>query len=291
MSIGNTLKFILQEEAGGDQTPGGGDDQTPTPTPSAEPTAPVMSSENWRDFLPEDIREDPSLVKYTDLGAFAKGHMNAVGMIGKDKITMPETDEQWSDTFNKLGRPADATGYDIKLPEGLTEEQQFDDEFTNTLRTTIHTLGLNNTQAQGINDFLYNISTNAANVATTAAKELDAAAATQLRTTYGADVDAVLDRSLRVVQAVGGEAVGDKITRADLAKNPILVDIFTKLADTVLEDQNLADGSGVVTAESLKATMNALMQNPAYMDRKNVEHQSTVDQVYKIRQQLNAHKT
>ena len=44
---------------------------------------------SWRDSLPEDIRDNSSLSKFTDVSTLAKSYINAEQMIGKDKFTIP----------------------------------------------------------------------------------------------------------------------------------------------------------------------------------------------------------
>jgi hypothetical protein len=263
----------------------------PDPTTPPEGTPPAgdtvtMSADNWRELIPEDIREDPSIAKYTDFGAFVKGHINAVGMIGKDKFTLPETDEQWTDIYGRLGRPDAADGYELTAPEGVSDEQKFDETFDKTLTEMMHGLGLSSKQAQGMNEFLYNTVVTSGKDTAEAGEALKAEALTELRSEYGANVDAHVEVSMRIIRELGGEGAEGKISKDDLLENPILVKILSGIANKVLEDTGLDGGEQGMTRTDIKTDIAEAMGHPAYMDRKHIEHKQQVDKVYALRQRL-----
>lgn len=257
-------------------------------TPPEDGDTVKMSADNWMEFVPEELREDPSITKYTDFGAFVNGHVNAVKMIGKDKMVVPETDEQFAEVYARLGRPEEPTGYELAVPEGVADEQKFSPEFETTLKTTLHTLGLNGKQAQGVNEFLYATLMASNESAKTVNDEMAAEALTELRKTYGADVDKFVDTSMQIVRQLGGDGADELITKEDLMANPILVKIFAGIADKVLEDVNLPGGQQGVTVADIQTEINELMSHPGYLDGKHVEHKRLVDRVYTLRQKLQA---
>ena len=81
--------------------------------PSGE-TAPAEAS--WRDSLPDDIKDNASLSKFSDVSTLAKSYINAEQMIGKDKFVVPSqsaSEEEWAEVYAKLGRPEAADQYQI----------------------------------------------------------------------------------------------------------------------------------------------------------------------------------
>ena len=94
---------------------------------------------NWRDSLSEDIRDNESLSKFTDIGALAKSYINAEQMIGKDKIVIPSTEDEWSNAYQKLGRPDSPDGYEIGKVEGL----EVNDDAMGFFKGLFHQTGLN----------------------------------------------------------------------------------------------------------------------------------------------------
>ena len=64
---------------------------------------------SWRDSLPDDIKGNTSLEKFSDVSTLAKSYINAESMIGKDKMVVPgvnTTEDEWNDIYTKLGRPS-----------------------------------------------------------------------------------------------------------------------------------------------------------------------------------------
>jgi len=89
----------------------------PTPTPTPEPTpTPVPTSENaFLDSLPEDIRAEPTMSRFKNVGDLAKSYLETRNAIGEDKVTIPKdlSDDKAMDAiYSKLGMPLDGK-YDI----------------------------------------------------------------------------------------------------------------------------------------------------------------------------------
>ena len=88
----------------------------PTTTPAATPTA--QPAPSWKDSISEEYRKDPNIEKFTEADALAKSYINAVKMIGQDKIAIPtknSTQETWDEAYTKLGRPESADKYNFNI--------------------------------------------------------------------------------------------------------------------------------------------------------------------------------
>jgi hypothetical protein len=134
---------------------GGNPAPAPAPTPSPEPTptpapAPSISfPENWKEALPEEIRQDPSLGAIKDIQNLAKSYVNAQKMVGKDKIIVPDqhaTAEDWKGVFRKLGLPENVEKYNVKA-EG------FQPEFINEFKAAAFNMNLMPNQAENLLGF------------------------------------------------------------------------------------------------------------------------------------------
>jgi hypothetical protein len=91
--------------------------------PAAKPTDP--NDTTWKDGLPDDLKNDPTIKNLKDVPAALRMLLNAQKLIGKDKLVIPEpsaTDEQWGEVMKKLGLPETVDKYDFKAPEGATPE-------------------------------------------------------------------------------------------------------------------------------------------------------------------------
>lgn len=78
-------------------------------------------AKSWRDSLPEDMRADPTLNKYSDLTNLAKAHVELQKKIGEKGIIKPGKDaspESWKAFREALGVPA-ADKYELGKFEGV----------------------------------------------------------------------------------------------------------------------------------------------------------------------------
>ena len=101
-------------------------------------------ADNWKDGLPEELRNEPSLAGVKNLTTLAKSYVNAQKMIGKNKISIPgenATDDERNAFFTALGRPATANDYKhdkVEIPEGY----ELDEEQVAAFRETAFNMGL-----------------------------------------------------------------------------------------------------------------------------------------------------
>lgn len=101
-------------------------------------------ADNWKDGLPEDLRNEPSLAGVKNLTTLAKSYVNAQKMVGKNKISIPgenATDDERNAFFTALGRPATANDYKhdkVEIPEGY----ELDDAQVAAFRETAFNMGL-----------------------------------------------------------------------------------------------------------------------------------------------------
>lgn len=101
-------------------------------------------ADNWKDGLPEDLRNEPSLAGVKNLTTLAKSYVNAQKMVGKNKISIPgenATDDERNAFYSALGRPATANDYKhdkVEIPKGY----QLDDAQVAAFRETAFNMGL-----------------------------------------------------------------------------------------------------------------------------------------------------
>ena len=73
-----------------------------------EPASGEPATDDWKSSLPEDLRMDPSIANAPSVESMAKSYVSAQRMVGLDKIAVPtehSTDEEWTQVYDKLGRP------------------------------------------------------------------------------------------------------------------------------------------------------------------------------------------
>ena len=256
-------------------------------TGSQESAPPAAS---FQDSLPEDLRGNPSLKNFNDVGSLAKSYVHAQRMVGADKIPLPgnnSTDDDWSRVYDKLGRPADIKDYDVSLPE-IFEDDGF--------RKSIHAAGLNQKQAASVAQFMQS-QTEAANGKLDAYREqakLDTE--TELRAEYGKAFGEKVQRA----QATAKYLLGSKgdptsednilgnIRLADgrmLGDHPDIIRMFEAMSHEIAEDD--LDG---VTTESAMTPQDAQDEidqlqadrKGAYWNKHHPEHDKAVARVQEL---------
>jgi len=112
----------------------------------------ITIPENWKEALPEDLRNDPSMGHIQTPEALAKSYIHAQKAVGKDKFFVPDenaTDDDWNEIHSKLGKPGTAKEYTFDFKTG----QSLDEDMLNKSREVFHKAGLNNKQAAVITQF------------------------------------------------------------------------------------------------------------------------------------------
>ena len=118
--------------------------------------AATTTSDDWKASLPEDIRDHPTLEKFTSPESLAKSYINAEKMIGADKVIIPkEGDEEgWKQVWAKLGRPESVDGYEFKPPENVPEGLEYSAEVDGRLAEMFHKRGLPKSMAASLREDL-----------------------------------------------------------------------------------------------------------------------------------------
>ena len=186
---------------------------TPVAEPAATPVAPILSTpvspvksdgtfiENWKDMLPDDLKNEESLNLIEDFPGMVKQFVNQRKAIGKNKVVLPtdKSDEnEWNMFYEALGRPKTETGYNApEIPEGMSEI--FTEERLNAAKAIAYKMGA--TQKQFAEYLNYEVGQVAALAGNEQKAELEARAGAEkeLRTELGAAYDERMHVANRIV--------------------------------------------------------------------------------------------
>lgn len=74
--------------------------------------------------LPDDLANEPSLRNFDDVSKLAKSYVHLVKMRGvpEDQLIKLPSDGNYSEVYNKLGRPEDPSGYEIDISNDLNKD-------------------------------------------------------------------------------------------------------------------------------------------------------------------------
>lgn len=225
---------------------------------------------SWRDQLPEDIRNDPSLTPYQDLIGLAKSHVHAQKMIGRDKIPVPgkdATDDDWNTVYSKLGRPEAPDKYDLKLPEGVKP----DDPHAMALKAMAHKAGMNPRQLQSVMDWMQTTTGEAAKTQKQIYEQEFNAGIESLKKEWGPAYDRELRRMDSAIEHFGGESLDAALKHPGIP-NKVRFELAKALAKagaTLSEDHQNGGGNGQsmgMTPAEMDAKIADLMASQAFND-------------------------
>ena len=112
---------------------GGGQETKMDPAPYDYSTmvgADGILSDNWRQGLPESIRNERCLDNIKNIGLLAQSYVHAQRAIGQNKVAVPNehsTPEEWSAFYKAGGRPDSEDGYStdqLQLPDGVSLDSE-----------------------------------------------------------------------------------------------------------------------------------------------------------------------
>lgn len=256
----------------------------------------------FADQLPEDIRGEATFKDIKDLGALAKSYHSAQKMLGVPKdqlLRLPADDkpESWAPVYDKLGRPAKADGYTIKVPDGAPAPEA---EAKTAMFAKAHELGFSQKQLDGMYGFLYE---QAAVVGAKTKADHDAAIAqsvTTLKTEWGQAYDQKMTQAMDTVSyyddtlKMGGN-LKKALDTTGLGNNPGMAKLFAALAANLKEDGKLTGkafgGDAVLAPVEARQSISALKSdtqfmknymNPNKRDQAHIDAVAKMEALYKI---------
>ena len=262
---------------------------TPVATPAAQPTS------TWKDSISEEFRKDPSIEKFTEIDALAKSYINATKMIGQDKIVIPtknSTQETWDEAYTKLGRPESADKYNFDVKSDVVN---MDESAIKSFAEQSHKLGLNNKQAAGILDFYKNNMEGSAQQAKIDTETAQSQAEQELRQEWGRDFDGKVKQAGALAKAnINPEILDMTLSNGiRLGDHPEIIKGFAKIAGMMSEDKIVAtESENVNTVADIETEISAITNDTdgPYWNKQHPDHDKIVQQVYTLREMLNADK-
>ncbi len=247
---------------------------------------------NWRDDLPDDIRDHQSLATINDVNALAKGYVHAQSMIGADKIPVPgkwADDDDWSEVYSRLGRPGDSNGYEIEAGDA-----EIDEDFLGWFKGTAHNAGLNNRQAQMIAQAYMEMAGENAGNEQIDTDQMRSQVESDLRKEYGNAYEDRLELGNGFIDEFGVEGLTDLVL-ADgmpLRNHPAFVKTLINAANfihtNVSEDAVIGNKDNIsITPQEAQGKVNELMRpDSPYWDRTHPMHNQLVQEVQELMQQI-----
>jgi hypothetical protein len=246
---------------------------------------------NWRASLPEEIRDHKSLDSIKDVGGLAKGYLHAQSMVGADKVPIPgqwATSDDWNMVYDKLGRPADADGYELEMGEGVEADAGMVEWF----KKTSHDVGLSGPQAQKLMAAYNEMQGGRTQTATDAVAQTRSNAELELKREWGQAYDQRIGYATAVLQNFDAEDMAE-LRMSDgslMGDNPAVVKLMSKVGQFIAEktgEDSFAGGkgSGVMAPDEAHSKLREITSKESpYWSARHPEHDWYVAEAMRLRE-------
>ena len=267
-------------------------------TQTTAPVAPTIATTNtstpttWKETISEEFRTNPNIEKFTEIDALAKSYINAVSMIGQDKVPVPNqnsTEDQWNEVYSKLGRPESPDKYKLEVNSDVVP---LDESAVKSFAENAHKLGLNNKQAQGILEYYKNSMEGSAQQAKIDTETYQAQAEQELRKEWGRSFDENIKKAGAIAKANMDAEILD-LTLSDgrrLGDHPAIIKGFANIANLMSEDKMIGTGEDNATSgRDIETEISSLVndRDGPYWNKMHPDHDKVVQQVFTLRTMMN----
>lgn len=182
--------------------------------------------------------------------------------------------------------------HDLPMPQenmsGEMIDEIIDEEAFEEFKSLAEDLRLSEEQAQGIWDWIVEGALRFIGDLDVKAQAYCNETENQLRSVYGRDFEAKQKAAQNLIRKYGGDELVSFLKNSGIGNCREIIAFLIKLADAAGEDRGLAGEKASVLSseEKIKAEIARLMAVPAYMQARHPEHETTVQQVYRLRKRL-----
>jgi hypothetical protein len=265
---------------------------TPTPTPTPTPSPTPSPTGDWKDNLPDEIKNDPSIKSLKDVAALAKSYIHGQKLIGKDKIIVPDqftSEDQWKEIYTKLGMPAELDKYDFKAPETT------DKEFLKGFKELGHKVGILPKQAEALFGWFEEHANKSVALAENDNKAKYEATVESLKREWGQAYDKKLANAGGMFKEFTDEATRKELRELGFSSHPKVVRLMAQIADKFGDGKFIAPGGNGqmgITPEEAQKKINAVYANKdhAYFHKQNAQHEDARAEMAKLHAAVRAGK-
>ena len=261
--------------------------EAPVQETQIEQAVPTVAK-SWKEAIPEDLRNDPNISKFTELEALAKSYVNATRMIGQDKVAVPNnnsTDDQWNEVYDKLGRPESPDKYQLEVKSDVVP---LDESAIKSFAENAHQLGLNNKQAQGILEFYKNSMEGSAQQNQVDMETAQAQAEQELRKEWGSNYESNIKKAGAVAKANMDANILDMQLKdgTRLGDHPAIIKGFANIANLMSEDKLVStESESVSQGIDYDAEISKIVndRDGPYWNKAHPDHDKIVQKVFNLR--------
>lgn len=245
----------------------------------------------WRDTLPDDLKNEPSLQLFADVGTLAKSYVHAQKAMGSDKIVKPSkhaTPDDWKKVFKELGVPEEK---DYKLEFADEEKGQLDEKFTAFFNQLAAKEQLFPDKAKKVLIESAKYIKQAETERIAAQKADQQKALDGLKNEWGAAFDIKSKQAELAFNTFGKDIEGFKefLISSGLGNHPAAIKMFAAVGETLKEGRMIGKtpegGTGALTPKEALQKANDILagsQTHPYWDTQHPNHKNAVQELKEL---------
>ena len=255
------------------------------PTPVTQEAEPGTIDQSWLDQikdLPDDIKKDPSLKPFKDMGGVLKSYVNAQKMIGKDRAILPtdkSSPEDWANFYKKMGLP-EKEKYEFKLPEGAEKTAILD-----AIKEAAYQNGILPRQMEPVLKSYFDKAKEAQELAKAEATKKMEEQIGGLKKEWGNAYEKNLGLAKEALKAFGDEDLVGWLNESGAGNNIHLIKLLNNIGSKLVESPMKGTGdasTGALSPHEVQARIGDIMADPAYWDGNNPKHRPLVDELTRL---------
>ena len=242
-------------------------------------------SEEFQDQLPDDLQGHRALEDFSSIGDLAKSFIDTQSKIG-GMVSLPQNEADLGEFYNRMGRPETHDGY--QLPVDDSGQTYFDDDSVDDFKRAAHSLGLTDSQAAGVFNYLSgDLAERDVGAANGLADEIDNTEAV-LKTEWGIHFDTKVGNIQNALHNFFGEDEREVMEQI-VASNPGFAKSMAAIGASISEGNGVQGGPPApLTRSELRNEIDRHLQDDegAYRNRNHRDHKKTVELVSGLYKQL-----
>lgn len=202
---------------------------------AGSPSGDGGAAATWRDSLPSDLKDNPILSKYSDVGNLAKAYIHAQQQISKKGAIVPgekATDQEWADFYKAVGVP-DADKYTLTPPKDFKLAEPVAAQFKEQALKA----GLLPKQANAILEWYAGFEKNSLGQAAQAKQAEQQKGIEALKSEWGESWDKEVRSANLFLKEVGGDKMSKYIAESGLGNDPMVIRLCAAAAKLMGEDK------------------------------------------------------
>lgn len=201
-------------------------------------------SENWKEGLPESIRNEKCLEPIKTIGSLAQSYVHAQKSFGANKIVIPgeaASPEEMNAFFKALGRPDEEDGYQhdkISIPDGIF----LDEEKLKHFKKVAYENGLNQKTFSAILEFDIKRAEEQQKIIAAEKNAEYHSTLGKLRAEFGANFETVVDQCNKAMETFG---LTEVLRENGLLNNYTIIKALAGIGEKISESKLKGEGADI----------------------------------------------